>query len=181
MFHFMGKAGIEINGLDGEAMLGQTRWKVSTMWHLGYEDMHGYESETMIGRYLGKMQWWYPYVGFDYHFKKEGGPKNMFGGESLTWLNQVSDKNDRKTVVAGIEYTLPMLIIADVRFGLNGKFRLQFTREDIPVSPRLRLSWMLNTDKEYMAGLKYIISKPFSISTHYDSDMGYGAGITLTY
>lgn len=40
---------------------------------------------------------------------------------------------------------------------------------------------MGNTDKEYMAGLRYIPTKCFSLSTHYDSDMGLGAGITLTY
>ncbi len=52
-------------------MLAQTRWKATTLWHLGLHDGHGYESETMVGRYLGRMQWWYPYVGFDYHFKKK--------------------------------------------------------------------------------------------------------------
>ena len=40
---------------------------------------------------------------------------------------------------------------------------------------------MLNTDKEYMVGFRYIIKKYFSVSTHYDSDMGLGAGITVTY
>lgn len=41
--------------------------------------MHGYESETMVGRYLGRMQWWFPYVGFDYPYKVEGGPKISLG------------------------------------------------------------------------------------------------------
>jgi hypothetical protein len=40
---------------------------------------------------------------------------------------------------------------------------------------------MLNTDKEYMAGFRYILTKYFSLSTHYDSDMGLGGGITITY
>jgi hypothetical protein len=56
-FHFMGEDNIATNGNEGTAMLANTRWKVSTLWHLGYHDMHGYESETMIGRYFGKMQW----------------------------------------------------------------------------------------------------------------------------
>jgi hypothetical protein len=33
---------------------------------------------------------------------------------------------------------------------------------------------MWNTDKEYMAGLRYILTKNFGITTHYDSDMGLG-------
>ena len=179
--HFMARVGIENNGIDGEDMVAQTRWKVSTMWHLGYHDMHGYESETMIGRYLGKMQWLYPYAGFDYHFKMEGGPKNIFGSEAKNWFGQTSNKNDRHTVVAGIAYTLPTLTVADLRIDGNGKFRFQLSREDIAVTPRLRFNWMINTDKEYMAGLRYITGKYLSLSSHYDSDMGWGAGLTFTY
>jgi len=180
-FHLMGRVGIESNGSDGEAMLANTRWKASTLWHLGFHDMHGYESETMIGRYLGRMQWWYPYAGFDYHYKMEGGPKNIFGGEEKNWFGQTSNKNNRKTVVAGIAYTLPMLFVADARIDGDGKFRFQLSREDVPVTKRLRFSMMINTDKEYMLGLRYIATKYVSVSSHYDSDMGLGAGLTFTY
>jgi CopA family copper-resistance protein len=191
-FHPMAKIGIEYNGSDGEAMIANTRWKFETMWHLGFHDMHGYEIETMIGRYLGKMQWWYPYVGFDYHYKKEGmpqenifdiegSPENIFGSEEKNMFGQVSDKDNRHTVTAGIEYTLPLLFIADARVDGNGKFRFQLSREDIPVTSRLRFALMINTDKEYMAGLRYIVTKYFSLSSHYDSDMGLGSGVTFTY
>jgi len=181
MFHFMAKAGIESNGSDGEAMFANTRWKASTQWHLGYQDMRGYESETMIGRYLGRMQWWYQYLGFDYHYKAEGGPNNIFGSEEKNWFGQKSNKNNRETVIAGIAYTLPMLFIADFRVDGDGKFRFQLSREDVPVTSRLRFSMMINTDKEYMAGLRYIVTKYISISSHYDSDMELGAGLTFTY
>ena len=43
------------------------------------------------------------------------------------------------------------------------------------------MSLMINTDKEYMAGFKYIATKNVALSAHYDSDMGYGAGLTLSY
>ena len=180
-FHPMGRIGIETNGSEGEFMLAQTRWKASTLWHLGYSDMHGYESETMVGRYMGRMQWWYPYVGYDYHYKKEGGPKNIFGGEEKNWFGQKSNKNRRSAAVAGVSYTLPMLFVADARIDSDGKFRFQFSREDIPVSPRLRFAMMINTDKEYMAGFRYIAGKYVSISSHYDSDMSFGIGLTFTY
>ena len=180
-FHPMGRIGIESNGTDGELMLANTRWKLSTMWHLGFEDMHGYENETTIGRFMGRMQWWFPYIGFDYHFKMEGGPKNLFGNEDDNWFGQASNKNNRKTVVAGVAYTLPMLVTADARVDGDGKFRFQLSREDVPVSPRLRFNWMINTDKEYAAGFRYILTKYISLSSHYDSDMGLGAGVTITY
>ncbi|MDQ6757627.1 MAG: multicopper oxidase domain-containing protein, partial [Bacteroidota bacterium] len=191
-FHPMGRLGLETNGSDGEFMFAQTRWKASTLWHLGYHDMHGYESETMIGRYLGRMQWWYPYVGFDYHYKKEGtfqknffdlegSVRNIFGSEEKNWFGQKSNKNNRHTVTAGIAYTLPTLTVADFRVDGDGKFRFQLSREDLSVTPRLRFNWMINTDKEYMAGFRYIVTKYFSLSSHYDSDMGMGVGITITY
>ena len=180
-FHPMGRLGLESNGSDGEFMLAQTRWKLSTLWHLGFHNKHGYESETMLGRYIGRMQWWFPYVGFDYHYKEEGGPKNIFGGEEKNLFGQTSNKNNRKTIIAGVAYTLPMLFVADARVDGNGKFRFQLSREDIPIAPRLRFNMMINTDKEYMAGFRYILTKYFSLSSHYDSDMGLGAGITITY
>ncbi len=179
--HLMAHVGIESNGSDGEVMLAQTRWKLSTLWHLGYHDEHGYESETMIGKYLGKMQWLYPYAGFDYHKKKDDHRENIFGDDSHNLFNQVTNKNDRHTFVVGVAYTLPMLLVADGRIDGDGKFRFQLSREDIPVTSRLRFSLMVNTDKEYMAGFRYILTKYFSLSTHFDSDMGLGAGVTFTY
>jgi hypothetical protein len=181
-FHSMARMGLESNGTDGEAMIANTRWKFSTLWHLGFHARHGYESETMIGRYFGKMQWVYVYTGFDYHFKKINvSEKNIFGNDDTNLFGQKSNKNDRKTGVIGITYTLPMLFLADARIDLEGKFRLQLGREDIPISKRLRMAIMFNSDKEYMLGARYILTKYFSLSSHYDSDMGIGVGCTLTY
>jgi len=182
MFHPMARIGLESNGSDGEAMIANTRWKISSLWHLGMHDRHGYESETMIGRYLGRNQWWYPYIGFDYHYKAfNPKEKNIFGSDEKNMFGQVSNKENRSTVVAGVAYTLPMLFVADGRVDGDGKFRFQLSREDVPITRRLRFNIMLNTDKEYMAGFRYILTKYFSLSTHYDSDMGLGAGVTITY
>ncbi|MGI8952233.1 MAG: multicopper oxidase domain-containing protein [Chitinophagaceae bacterium] len=182
MSHPMAKVGLESNGSEGEIMLAGNRYALQETWHLGLHPEHGYESETNFGRYFGKMQWLFPYVGFDYHYKKVGSDiKNIFGDEKFNMLGQSSDKDNRKTFVAGVQYTLPTLIIADARVDGNGKFRFQLSREDVPVTNRLRFNFMVNTDKEYAAGFRYIVRKWFSLSTHYDSDMGYGAGVTLTY
>jgi CopA family copper-resistance protein len=180
MKHLMVRAGLESNGSDGEAMISTNRTALKQAWHLGYMPHHGYESETILGRYFGANQWWFPYIGFDYHYKREEGDKtkspdykNLFG--------QISNKNDRKTFVVGVEYTLPWLVLADARVDGDGKFRFQLSREDVPITKRLRLNFMGNTDKEYAVGFRYIISKWFAVSSHYDSDMGLGAGITLIY
>ncbi len=173
-FHPMARVGLESNGSDGEAMYANTHWKMQAIWHLGYHDEHGYEVETNVGRYLGRMQWWFPYVGLDYHYKRVDSPEN-------TLFGQVSNKNNRKAFVAGMQYTLPMLVIADSRFDTDGKFRFQLSREDVSLTSRLRFGFMVNSDREYTVGGRYVITKYYSVSTHYDSDMGAGIGITFTY
>jgi FtsP/CotA-like multicopper oxidase with cupredoxin domain len=175
-FHFMAENDFATNGNDGEAMYQSTRWSIGTEWRLGYKNHHGYETETHIGRYIGKMQWIMPFVGFDWRYRKmENGEteKNLFGQEST--------KDVRSVFSAGLEYTMPMLIKAQVEIFTDGNFRLQFERKDIPVSKRLRMSLMWNTDKEYMAGLRYIIKRNFGVTTHYDSDMGIGFGASFNY
>ena len=72
-----------------------------------------------------------------------------------------------------------MVVILDIV--TNDKIRLAFSRDDIPLTERLRLRAMWNTDKEWTVGAKYILTKYWSLSTHYDSDMNWGAGLTFTY
>jgi CopA family copper-resistance protein len=174
-FHLMGNVGLESNGSDGELMLSSTRYRLSTEWRVGVKSAHGIESETYFGRYIGKMQWLFPFIGFDYHYNSMNNEteNNLFG--------QLSNQKNRKAAVIGVQYTLPMLVTAEARLDSKGKLRFQLMREDVPLTSRLRLNIMGNTDKEYMAGFRYIVTKYFSLSTHYDSDMGYGGGITLTY
>ena len=181
-FFGMAKIGLESNGSDGDVTIANTRWKISTLWHLGLEDTKGYESETMVGKYFGQMQWLYGYAGFDYHYKKfDPSEKNIFGSEATNMFGQKSDKDDRHTATVGLAYTLPLLFVADARVDGNGKFRFQLGREDIQLTSRLRFSLMVNTDKEYTVGFRYVVTKYFSLSTHYDSDMGLGGGLTVAY
>ena len=176
MFHFMAQNDFASNGNDGMAMLANTRWSIGTEWRLGYQKTHGFEVETHIGRYVDRMQWLMPFIGFDWRYRKMGKAeheKNMFG--------QANTKDNRAVLSAGVSYLLPMLVTAEAEIFHDGIFRLQLMREDIPIASRLRMSLMVNTDKEYMGGLKYIATKYFSLSSHYDSDMGFGAGFTLNY
>lgn len=166
--------GIESNGSDGELQLSNIRYQLSTEWRVGFNDKHGYESESHFGRYFGKMQWLMPYVGWDFRYRKADHPeKTLFG--------QVNDKNKREAFCVGVAYTLPMLVVADARLDTEGKVRVQFSKKDVAISERMRMNVMWNTDKEWMAGLRYIVGKYVSISSHYDSDMGFGAGLTFNY
>ncbi len=175
-FHFMAENDFASNGNDGEAMYQSTRWSIGTEWRLGYNDMHGYETETHIGKYIGKMQWLMPFVGFDWRYRKMGideQEKNLFG--------QTNTKDNRAVISIGVNYTLPMLVMFQSEIFSDGIVRLQLERKDIPISKRIRASLMYNTDKEYMIDLKYILGKNIGIRTHYDSDMGFGVGTTFNY
>jgi hypothetical protein len=181
-FYTGARVGLESNGSDGEVNYANTRWLFNTEWRLGIKPEYGYESETIVGRYLGRMQWWLPFVGFDYHYNSRVKRPDDIGYEAeYNLFGQESNQSNRRTVIAGIRYTLPLLVVGEARFDGLGKFRLQLMREDIPISSRLRFNFLVNTDKEYMAGFRYIVSKYVSLSTHYDSDMGPGAGVVVTY
>ncbi|MEO7046147.1 MAG: hypothetical protein ABI091_12630 [Ferruginibacter sp.] len=123
----------------------------------------------------------YRYIGYDYHYKTAGGPDDILGTEIKNMFGQTSNKNNRNTVIAGIAYLFPLLVVADFRIDGQEKLRFQLSREDVPVTSRLRFNWMINTDKEYTAGFMYIITKYISASTHYDSDMRFGVGATFNY
>jgi CopA family copper-resistance protein len=174
-FHFMAENDFATNGNDGMAMIQNTRWSLGAEWRLGYNDMHGYEAEFHLGRYIGKMQWLMPFIGFDWRYRKMNGEieKNIFGQENT--------KDKRAVLSAGVNYTLPMLVIAQAEVFQDGNLRLQLMREDIPVSKRLRMGFMVNTDTEYMLEARYILKRNLSLRTHYDSDMGFGVGVNLNY
>ena len=174
--HLMAENDFASNGNDGMVMLQNTRWSIGSEWRLGYNNMHGYESETHIGRYIGKMQWIMPFIGFDWRYRKmEMGEseKNLFG--------QINTKDERRQISVGLAYTLPMLITFQTELYQDGNIRMQLMREDIPLSKRMRGDFMVNTDKEYMFGVKYIVNKNMGLRTHYDSDMGYGIGLYFNY
>jgi hypothetical protein len=122
------------------------------------------------------MQWLMPFIGFDWRYRKFGideVEKNLFG--------QTNTKDNRAVLSLGVNYTLPMLITAQAEVFTDGNVRFQLERKDIPISKRLRMRLMINTDKEYMAGIHYTVAKNIAISTHYDSDMGFGVGLMMKY
>lgn len=176
MKHLMIENDFATNGLDGMLMIQNARWALTSEWSLGYNETHGYEIETHLGRYIDRNQLLQVFVGFDWNKHKTKHhnkvDKNIFG--------QNADLN-KGLFSAGFIYKLPMLIDFQTEIYHTGKIRLQLMREDIPISKRIRAGFMWNTDKEYMGELSYIINKNIQFRTHYDSDMGLGAGLKLVY
>jgi FtsP/CotA-like multicopper oxidase with cupredoxin domain len=174
-FYFMAENDFSTNGNDGMLMVGNARWDIGTEWRAGYKSHHGYETETHIGRYIGKNQWLMPFIGVDWRYRKMDSmtEKNLFG--------QANTKDNRTVASLGIQYTMPWLVSAQVEMFHDGNVRFKLERKDIPVSKRLRMNLMWNTDREYTGGFKYIVAKNMGITTHYDSDMGIGFGLNFNY
>ncbi|QES91041.1 multicopper oxidase domain-containing protein [Rhizosphaericola mali] len=167
-------AEFQSNNTNGTAELFNTRYRLWTDWAVGYNSEAGYSSETHFGRYIGKMQWFLPYVGWDFRHRTGNFKETNIFGQSNT-------KNDRRVFCMGFQYTLPMLITADTRIDTEGKLRVQFSKNDIAITEKIRGEAMWDTDKEWSAGVRYIMGKYWGISAHYDSNIGVGAGISLNY
>jgi FtsP/CotA-like multicopper oxidase with cupredoxin domain len=178
--HFYSRAEIalESNGSDGEIEISNTRYFVQTEWRIGLNDQLGYESESHVGRFFGRNQFLRAYIGWDYRYRKDGlyNPNN---GDNV--FGNVNTKNDRRVLCVGIQYVLPLHIVSEFRVDNTGLVRFQMRREDFPLTKRMRLNAMINSDLEYTVGTRYIMNKYISLSTHYDSDMKWGGGLTITY
>ena len=173
-YYFSVRNNFATNGNDGGLELGSTRWEFRADWQLGYKATRGYEAEARFGRYFGQKQWWFPYIGLDWRYRKGSRhEKNLFG--------QRYRKDRVLAGVLGVEYTLPWLVAADLRVDTYGKVRIQLSRSDIPVSSRLRMNLSANTDKEYTAGLRYILNPYLGLTLQYDSEMKFGVGLRVNY
>lgn len=129
-----------------------------------------FEIENHFLRYIGEQQYFAPFIGYDFRRNK-----------NLGGFSNPNSKDDRSVFDAGFYYLLPMLVRSEWRVDHTGKFRLQLEREDLPLSNNFFADLRVNTDKEYAIGFRYMFSRYLSLSTNYDSDYKWGAGLTLVY
>lgn len=162
------------------------RWANLNEFHTNWNFDH-FEGSAKVGRFLGKFQWALPYAGIRVQKNHEIMERQMaedlgmeFHGKK-TWFGQQKASKNRFAFILGMQYVLPMLITADASVDQNGKVLLELSREDIPLSRRLRGNFSVNSDGEFSTGVRYIVQKWLSLSGNYDNEMGWGAGFTLTY
>lgn len=175
-WHLMAQNDFATNGLDGELMFGEKRWQFQAEWRIGYTQEHGQEAEARFGRYMDRMQWLFPYIGAEWRshaMDMHETSENLFGGPNT--------REDRRALNIGLRYTLPFLFVIDGHIDPNGELHASLMREDIALTPRLRLDLMGNSDLEYMGRFRYVLSRNIAASMRYDSDMGLGVGVALTY
>ena len=159
------------------------RWVNKNEFHSNWKFDH-LEATLKAGRYLGKFQWALPYVGLRLSNKHEEISSGLHGQASTakkSWFGQSRLQNNTASAVVGMQYVLPWLVTADASVDHTGRVVLELSREDIPISRRLRGAISVNSDNEFNTGIHYIVQKWLSISGNYDNKMGWGAGLMLTY
>lgn len=187
MISSMAMLDLNSNKIHAESMtMFGPRWANLNEFHSNWDFNH-FDGNFKVGRFLGKFQWAIPYVGFRIQKNHEIMERKMaeemgmdFHGRK-TWFGQQKASKTQGAFTVGMQYLLPMLVTADASVDQNGKVLLEFSREDIPLSRRLRGNFTVNSDGEFSTGLRYILQKWLSVSGNYDNEMGWGAGITLTY
>ena len=187
MISSMAMLDVASNKIHAETMtMFGPRWANLNEFHTNWNFNH-FEGSAKVGRFLGKFQWALPYAGFRVQKNHEIMERQMvesmgmdFHGKK-TWFGQQKASKSRYAFIVGMQYVLPMLITADASVDHNGKVLLELSREDIPLSRRLRGNFSVNSDGEFSTGIRYIVQKWLSLSGNYDNEMGWGAGVTLTY
>ena len=174
MFFLMAENEVASNGNFGSALYHNTRWAFNAEWKLGYTAKRGHEIEASFGRFLGQMQWFRPFVGVEWTYRKDSHEERDLFGQKFN-----HDGKPRYNI--GFAYTLPWLVLLQTQLDTKGQIRVELGREDIPLSKRLRGAFSLDTRREYMGGLRYIINRNFSISANYNTEYGFGGGLVLTY
>ena len=138
-----------------------------------------YETETHLLRYLDKRQFLAAFVGYDLRDNKTlRSASDSEGGNRRTGDN---NRNFRRQAEVGAYYMLPLLVRAELRTDLTGQLRAQLERRDLPLSNNVFMNIRANTDKEFMLGFRYMVGKYVSLSTNYDNQYGWGAGLTFHY
>ncbi|WP_185151928.1 multicopper oxidase domain-containing protein [Chryseobacterium vaccae] len=187
MISSMAMLDVASNKMHAETMtMFGPRWANLNEFHSNWNFDH-FEGNVKVGRFLGKFQWALPYAGFRFQKNHEIMERQMtedmgmdFHGKKF-WFGQQKASKTKASFIVGMQYLLPMLITADASVDQNGKVLLELSREDIPISRRIRGNFSVNSDGEFTTGVRYILQKWLSVSGNYDNEMGWGAGVTLTY
>lgn len=163
--YFWGQTKIATDAVFGNANLVGNRGILNTTYRISYKNK--YEVQPDYQRFLDRRQFFSAYIGADI--------RNTFQ------VTENGKRVDRKVGVIGIRYLLPMFLQSEIRIDHLGNVRFQLSRNDIPITKRLRLSLVGNTDREYNIDFDYSIGKRFYIHASYDSDYKYGAGLTVLW
>ena len=165
MWWLWGVTKIATDGVFGEINYSNNFNQIASTYRVSYQNQ--YEFQPDYSRFIDKRQFLSLYIGADIR-------------NTLT-IREVDQEEDRRVGVVGARYLLPLFIQSELRLDHKGQVRFQLSREDMPITRRLRLAWSVNTDKEYNIDFDYFVRKFLSIHASYDSEYKYGMGLTFLW
>jgi len=128
-------------------------------------------------------------VEYDSNYKKEYDTEIIYARSITRFMDVYAGGNferegkegkTKDTAIVGIKYMLPMLIESNLRINSMGRSQLSLS-SDLQLTERNKFEWSWNTDKKYRVGLSYELNKMFLITSLYDSDFKWGAGIRIKF
>lgn len=153
---FMGEVSLQNNMSMGTAMLMKGREDFYASWAYGFHEHKEYEID------LGWKHYFNPNISslVGYRFTNEHNLENRF--------------------FAGVEYRLPYLVSSTFTLDSEGNARV-FIEKDFQITPRFSITPELQYDTaskwEWGISADYMLNQDFSLTTGYDSEHGFGAGI----
>jgi hypothetical protein len=144
---------------DGWAILSSSRNIFSTSWEVGWQGVTGldYDIELAYDRYFSRFL-------------------TVFLGGNFT--------SDFERGIIGVRYLLPLNFGSEIRIDTNGEFRVAIGKQ-LQITNRLGIfgdfEYDTETEFEWVAGARYILSKNLSIVGQYHSDFGFGAGLGFIF
>ena len=126
-------------------------------------------------------------VEYDYDYGDEYDVEVSYQRQITRFLSLFAGANFERDetdtddlVVAGVNYTLPLLIDSELRIDSAGHVRLEL-ESVLQLTDRLRFDWNWNTEDEYRVRVSYEINKKMAITAGYDSDFKSGAGFKYKF
>jgi hypothetical protein len=165
MWWLWGVTKVATDGVFGEVNYSNNFNQIASTYRVSYRNQ--YEFQPDYSRFIDKRQFLSLYVGADI--------RNTFT------IKEGDQEEDRRVGVIGARYLLPLFIQSELRVDHKGQVRFQLSREDMPITRRLRFAWSVNTDKEYNLDFDYFVRKFLSIHASYDSEYKYGMGLTFLW
>ncbi len=161
---FYGQADVLSSETQGMLTLSDPLNIISLKWEAGWRNVRGtdWEGDLTYGRYFNRFT-------------------TVFAGVYAEGNNSDSET---ERAVAGIGYLLPGNFMSRAWIDSDAGARVMLDRE-IMLTPRLGIFGEVEYDTQdkwsSQTGLSYLINQYFSATTLWDSDYGFGAGITLRF
>lgn len=150
---------IQSHMTDGIAVTSNSKNILSAEWEVGWQrvDETEYDVELVYDRYFNRF---------------------------LTAFVGVNFTNDYDRGIFGVRYILPFNFESDLRIDTEGEFRINIGQH-LQLTSRLGIfgefEYDTESDKEWVAGANYTLSKNFSLVGQYHSDFGAGAGVRFRF